>query len=145
MVSRFHKLVAMGGSMSPCIPSGSRLLVERVSSGSIQKGDVLCFIGQDGNGVAHRVIRIENARQGKVYVVRGDAQEGVECVPEAAVLYVVTRVCHRRFSYNLNGRFGAVVARVALAESVTAAAAKIFVLKAWDTYRLIRMATRHLP
>ena len=132
-----NEIRAVGGSMSPFILSGSRLFVEHVEPGCIRVGDVVCFIGDGGQGVTHRVLQIADSSDGKVLHVRGDAQTQSETVPETAVLYVVKRVSHRRLAYDLDGPLGKLFARISLAEDRKYALAKAFVGKSWNFIRYI--------
>ena len=129
---------AAGGSMSPFIPAGSRLRIERVPVGEIRRGDVVCFIGGGPIGVAHRVVRIERAAQAVVLYARGDAQRGEERVPGEAVIAVVRRVEHRLFAYDTDGAAGRAIARVALGEDLPARGVKAACVGAWRALCLAR-------
>jgi signal transduction histidine kinase len=99
--------------MFPFVPSNSLLYVTAADRGSIRPGDVVCYPGAR-SVIAHRVIRIEGGSTDRVFVTRGDAAIGDERVPEHAVGYVVTRVEHGCFAYDLDGWFGRVAASIAL-------------------------------
>lgn len=99
--------------MFPFVPSNSLLHVTAPDRGSIRPGDVVCYPGARAV-IAHRVVRIEAGPAGRTFVTRGDAAQGDERVPEHAVGYVVTRVEHGWFAYDLDGWFGRAAAMIAL-------------------------------
>jgi signal transduction histidine kinase len=99
--------------MFPFVPSNSLLHVTAPDRSSIRPGDVVCYPGARAV-IAHRVVRVEAGPTERVFVTRGDAIEGDERVPEHAVGYVVTRVEHRWFAYDLDGWFGRAAASIAL-------------------------------
>jgi hypothetical protein len=106
--------------MAPFILSGSFLDVSRKSYDEIRVGDVVCFIGEDGSGVAHRVIRQEQDKKGKWLFVRGDAQSLDEKVPADAVVFVVSKVSCSYFSYSTDKITGRAIAKIALRKSLAA-------------------------
>ena len=93
---------ARGGSMFPFVPSNSLLYVTAPDRASMRAGDVICYPGAR-QVIAHRIVRIETGPTGRVFVTRGDAAGGDERVSEHAVAYVVTRVEHGWFAYDLDG------------------------------------------
>jgi len=99
--------------MFPFVPSNSVLHVIAPDRASIRPGDIVCYPGPR-QVIAHRVARIEHGPRGRVFVTRGDAVGGEDRVDEAAVGYVVVRVEHGRFSYDLDGPLGRLAAAVAL-------------------------------
>jgi signal peptidase I len=73
LLSRGHtiRFSAPGTSMSPTIRSGETIHVEPVS-GKIRPGDILLYRWERGVR-AHRVVRIEGKKQGRlVFILRGD-------------------------------------------------------------------------
>ena len=129
---------ATGGSMTPFVLAGSRLQVERVPISEVRKGDVVCYIGEDGASIAHRVTRKVREGTGFVLRTRGDAQRVEEQVPGEAVMSVVRRVEHRLFSYDTDGPIGRAIARIALGEDRKARAAKIFCATGWRAIAFAR-------
>lgn len=104
---------ARGASMFPFVPSNSVLRVTMPDRASIRPGDVVCY-PVARHVVAHRIVRIEVGPEGRVFVIRGDAGGSAERVPESAIGYVVMRVEHGWFAYDLDGWFGQLAANVAL-------------------------------
>lgn len=117
MVSKNWDIVdAIGGSMTPFILPGSKLHVERQTTESISKGDVVCYIGEYAQGMAHRVMRKTVSDLGVMLFTKGDAQNAEEAVPAESVVFVVKRVEHRIFSYDTGSLVGRLVASIALGE-----------------------------
>jgi len=102
--------------MAPFILSGSSLMAEPVQREKIRPGDVICFIGADGAGVAHRVVAVECDGASPFYLVRGDAQTICERVPASAVSYRVKEIKHRFFSYRVDSPLGRMISAWALSE-----------------------------
>jgi signal peptidase I len=136
-----NAVTSTGGSMSPFILPGSRLFVERVPVKRIQKGDVVCYIGEGALGVAHRVVSVNEVDGRTILCTRGDAQIGEERVPAEAVISVVRRVEHKLLSYDTDGPVGRAFARIALGEDRTARAAKTL---CWLSFRALAVAKRTL-
>jgi uncharacterized protein (UPF0248 family) len=136
-----YELTSFGGSMVPFILPGSRLRVQRVPVERIQKGDVVCYIGEGRLAVAHRVVSVAEVGGRTTLSTRGDAQSGEERVPAEAVLSVVRRVEHRLFSYDTDGPVGRAFARIALGENRTAVAAKTLCT---ISFRALALAKRTL-
>ncbi|MBN2340895.1 MAG: S24/S26 family peptidase [Deltaproteobacteria bacterium] len=103
--------------MIPFIVPESALTVERVDTRFLQIGDIICFIDQDGFGVAHRLVRIEQCNDVKRYFTRGDAQRCEEEVPEESLVFVVRKVQHRYLAYDTDGPVGRLATRLALSQS----------------------------
>jgi len=101
---------SQGGSMFPFIPGKSWLVVEPVGTAPLVPGDVVCFIGQDEQLVAHRVITVN----GDSLSVRGDRGGGCEEVPTNAVFGRVLHVQRGPLRYRTAGVVGRVLAHVAL-------------------------------
>ena len=138
--SIYGEVRAVGGSMSPFILPGSTLSVERVCAASIRKGDVICFIGDNAEGITHRVSREPMGGSEAFLSTKGDAQRDDERVPQEAIVFVVRRVRHRFFSYNTGSLVGRVVARIALEEDLMSRALKAICWYTWRTTRLTRRA-----
>lgn len=104
---------ARGGSMFPFVPSDSLLYVTAPDRAALRPGDVVCYPGPR-QVVAHRIVRIDEGPDGRIFVTRGDAAGGEERIPARAVAYVVTRVERGWFAYDVDGWFGRWAASVAL-------------------------------
>jgi signal peptidase len=61
--------------MSPTIPMGAEIVLRPVQAMKLRVGDVITFRrpGQLDQLVTHRIVRIENARGGRRFVTKGDA------------------------------------------------------------------------
>ncbi len=112
--ARIGEPVGVGTSMLPSILPGARLELAPVAPGALRVGDVICFLGEDGGGVAHRLVAMRNGADGVHLVVRGDAQTVCEEVPAQAVIARVEVVHNPRFSYSADGPVGAAFAALAL-------------------------------
>jgi signal transduction histidine kinase len=99
--------------MFPFVPSNSLLHVRAPDRSAIRPGDVVCYPG-GRQVVAHRVVRIEDGLGGRVFVTRGDAAGSDEHVDARSIAYVVTRVEHGWFAYDLDGMLGRCAASLAL-------------------------------
>lgn len=128
--------------MNPFIPAGSRLRVRRVPVDEIRDGDVVCYLGEGGRSVAHRVVGRGRSGVAIVLRTRGDAGGGEEQVPGDAVLYVVRRVEHRLFAYDTEGAIGRAIARIALARKPGTRLAKSFCIQAFRVAVFARRAVR---
>ena len=125
MLENLREIRGVGASMHPFVPPGSRLLVEpALFPDRIRKGDVVCFIGENGSVTAHRVTRITTTHGRRVLWTRGDAQDTEERIPEDALCYVVRRVALGPVAYRTGSPTGRLIARIALAENPKTAAAK---------------------
>ena len=69
--------VVRGGSMSPAIPVGSIVIVERESIDAVAIGDVITFRGADNTIITHRVIDGPRGPAG-VMQTKGDASESAD-------------------------------------------------------------------
>ena len=76
-----------GGSMSPTIPIGSVVLVEPVSAGAVNAGDVITFTAPNDTVVTHRVLG-RSAGEDPSFITQGDANAtpDPDLVPGAAVI-----------------------------------------------------------
>jgi signal transduction histidine kinase len=106
--------------MFPFVPSGCLLEVRLASAGPIRPGDIVAYPGANAPRalVAHRVLRVQREAGATWYVTRGDAQHHEERIAECAIAYVVTRVRHRAFAYDTDGRVGRVLARIAVQQGI---------------------------
>ena len=96
--------------MFPFVPGGSHLTLEQTQSVRIALGDIVCFIDEDEQLVAHRVVAV----LGNVLRVRGDRGGRDECVPVAAIFGRVLHVRRGLLSYATDGAIGRLLAHVVL-------------------------------
>ena len=77
----FQIATVESGSMEPAIPTGAVIVLQRVSSASVKEGDVITFHPPAASLQleTHRVVAIEDGRDGKRFVTQGDANP----VPDA--------------------------------------------------------------
>jgi signal peptidase len=83
--------VVRSGSMSPSIQSGDIVVVESVSSDDIERGDVITFqrdsrstTGDRTKRITHRVVAINDSKDGLRFYTKGDANEERDLQPVAA-------------------------------------------------------------
>ncbi|MDQ4123971.1 MAG: signal peptidase I [Actinomycetota bacterium] len=71
----YRTFTVLSGSMEPTIPTGSMIFDREVDASQLTRGDVVTFHppGQPDKLVSHRVVRVEETKQGSVLVTRGDA------------------------------------------------------------------------
>lgn len=67
-------LPLIGKSMTPVLPSGSRVLVVRVTANQIRCGDLLVYEGEESL-ICHRVLRWQMREEGYSFFTKGDAWE----------------------------------------------------------------------
>ena len=111
-------LRALGSSMFPCVPSGSRLELEPLcgdakAAAQVRVGEIVVYVGRTGM-VAHRVIGLHLRGADSLYELRGDAQGFSEIVGRDALAYRVTRVSYAGVSYATSGWVGRALAQLAL-------------------------------
>lgn len=99
-----------GGSMFPFVPGGSLLTVESARQTRFAAGDIICFIGEGKQLVAHRVIEVADG----MLRVRGDRGGCDELVPASAVFGRVLHVRRGLLDYATDDAVGRLLAHVAL-------------------------------
>ena len=124
------KVRLLGHSMAPFILPGSTLHVEPVGMNEIELGDVVCYIGQNAQVIAHRVVGKTQALGGAI-MARGDARDFVDEVPRGAVISVVCGVEHPLLSYETRGAAGRILARIALGRGGTSRLIKTVLVRLW--------------
>lgn len=77
----FRPLVVRSGSMEPTIPTGSMVLVERISAEEIEVGDIVAVERPDHTRVTHRVLSIDQRGATVELTLKGDANEDPDPVP----------------------------------------------------------------
>lgn len=74
-------LVVRSGSMEPTIPTGSMVLVQRVTATAIEVGDVVAVQRPDRTRVTHRVVDLERHGTSVELTLKGDANEDPDPAP----------------------------------------------------------------
>lgn len=76
----YRTFTVLSGSMEPTIPVGSMIFDHEVDASELARGDVVTFHppGQPDKLVSHRVVRVEETKQGSFLVTRGDANGVVD-------------------------------------------------------------------
>ena len=105
---------ARGGSMLPSMFPGARVDTAPFSWETVRPGDIVCFLGEQGTPVAHRVFAKRTVDSKRSLVVRGDAQPRSEIVPVETVFATVSAVDHLGFKYRTEGPLGRLWRKIAL-------------------------------
>jgi signal peptidase I len=74
-------LVVRSGSMEPTIPTGSMVLVQRITAAEISVGDIVAVERPDHTRVTHRVVDIERHGETAELTLKGDANEDPDPAP----------------------------------------------------------------
>jgi signal peptidase len=76
----YQVLPVLSGSMEPEIPTGSLIVEQPVASTDVRVGDVITYTHplRAGALVTHRVVAIEDDRDGLILTTKGDANELVD-------------------------------------------------------------------
>lgn len=71
----YRTFTVLSGSMEPTIPVGSMIFDREIAAADLARGDVVTFHppGQPDKLVSHRIVRVEETKQGAFLVTRGDA------------------------------------------------------------------------
>lgn len=71
----YRTFTVLSGSMEPTIPVGSMIFDREVAAANLTRGDVVTFHppGHPDKLVSHRIVRVEETKQGSFLVTRGDA------------------------------------------------------------------------
>ncbi len=64
-------LALHGQSMTPTLPPGARVAVERWDPAALRPGHVIAF-ARDGHIIAHRVMRVQSGPAGLLFITKGD-------------------------------------------------------------------------
>lgn len=107
----------IGYSMLPAILPGSTVEIAQVSADEVYVGDVICYINENKDIVAHRVVGIDGLGDDLAFITRGDAQDQCGQIPQQAVVGVVKAVNNRFFSYGSDGLIGRTFSGLALARN----------------------------
>jgi signal peptidase len=85
--------VITGGSMEPTIPLGSLVVVNVTDPMTIVPGDIVTIRADNGVIVTHRVSRIVDQVDGRVFEIEGDANDSPDAglVPSRAIVGVVAQ------------------------------------------------------
>ena len=84
-------LIVRGASMSPAIPLGSLVTVDRSAASRVKVGDIASFKLPTGTVVTHRVVRIVEGAGGRFLEMKGDANQDADpvLVPAEAATGVI--------------------------------------------------------
>ena len=76
----YRTFTVLSGSMEPTIPVGSMIFDREVDASNLTRGDVVTFHppGQPDKLVSHRIVRVEETKQGSFLVTRGDSNGVVD-------------------------------------------------------------------
>lgn len=76
----YRTFTVLSGSMEPSIPTGSMIFDREIDAADLARGDVVTFHppGQPDKLVSHRIVRVEETKQGSFLVTRGDANGVVD-------------------------------------------------------------------
>jgi signal peptidase I len=76
----YRTFTVLSGSMEPSIPTGSMIFDREIDAADLSRGDVVTFHppGQPDKLVSHRIVRVEETKQGSFLVTRGDANGVVD-------------------------------------------------------------------
>ena len=76
----YRTFTVLSGSMEPSIPTGSMIFDSQIDAADLTRGDVVTFHppGQPDKLVSHRIVRVEETKQGSFLVTRGDANGVVD-------------------------------------------------------------------
>ena len=66
------RLVGKGESMRPMVREGDLLEIQPADPSSIQRGEIVLCLLEDGRVVIHRVVRIDRRANGLRFLVQGD-------------------------------------------------------------------------
>lgn len=73
---RYEAFVIIGDSMEPEIKIGDVIIIKRVSSKELDKGDIITY-EKNGEYITHRISEIKHDGKNKVYTTKGD-KNGVD-------------------------------------------------------------------
>lgn len=87
--------IIIGGSMEPAIPIGSLVVTSPTDAATVVAGDVLTIRADSGVAVTHRVRSVVDAPAGRLFTLKGDANDSpddglvpADAIVGAADLYV---------------------------------------------------------
>ncbi len=80
--------IIIGGSMEPAIPIGSLVVTSPTDAATVAAGDVLTIRGDSGVAVTHRVRSVVDSPAGRLFEMKGDANESPDdgLVPAGAIV-----------------------------------------------------------
>jgi len=84
-------LTLQGRSMTPTLPPGARITVERCDPAALRPGQVVA-LARDGHIVAHRVMRVQSSPAGLTLVTKGDRGYAADdaVIPAERIIGLVT-------------------------------------------------------
>ena len=120
--------------MTPFLTGGEILTIQKVSSSSLKKGDLLFFKNSYGHPVLHRIIRKRRVENVFVFQTKGDALRGFdEPVTDKYILGKVSKIERRHMNWvrmiNLESLFWVTMNYLAALNILMRSRARFAVLK----------------
>ncbi len=104
---------AHGNSMYPFIKNGDVIIVEARNGRSVGIGDIIFYRRPDGSLTAHRLVKINSRKDGKVLITKGDAMKNIDPpVNDTQVMGRVILIEENERKLKLNGWSGRVYGRL---------------------------------
>ncbi|MCX6022336.1 MAG: signal peptidase I [Chloroflexi bacterium] len=77
--------MVLSGSMEPAFSAGAAVVVEPVAADQLQVKDIIAYVNDKGDIITHRVMMILEEPGGRQFITKGDANNGVDPLPVAAI------------------------------------------------------------
>ena len=78
-IGGFRIFTVATGSMRPTYEVGDTIIIKEVDTNTLKEGDPITYLGKEsdfaGRVVTHRIKRIEETEEGKVFITQGDAND----------------------------------------------------------------------
>lgn len=75
-------VIVLSGSMFPEFDAGDLIFIEDTDPATLEVGDVICYMGQDGeSAITHRIIEVQQEGGQTMFVVKGDANNAADGTP----------------------------------------------------------------
>lgn len=74
-------LTVQTGSMEPVLSPGDVIFIYRAHENNIQDQDIVTYMKKDNTIVTHRVVGMESKNEGKVFTLKGDANNAPDTEP----------------------------------------------------------------
>lgn len=90
----YKPMIVYSGSMEPEFAAGDLILISQTGAAEVKQGDVICFLTEGHTAVTHRVTKVKEFNDKKIYVTKGDANntEDTERVEAAQIEGVYTGI-----------------------------------------------------
>jgi len=89
-------LTVRGWSMAPVIKDADNVLLERIDSRDVKKGDIVFFKDQNSRFICHRVIDKKLLNQEEIFITKGDVSLFIDVGFTASRILGVVRKLNRR-------------------------------------------------